>query len=122
MKLTNTEQAMWSVIEIAIKETGKSKAADAIKANTNRVEATTETHSCQLYKTPSGTPVFKATSLSGGADIHLNGYKLLQKAASLEQKANVTPGSTVSTGSKGMSQADSAERNRSVGLMRRKSG
>jgi hypothetical protein len=122
MKLTNTEQALWSVIEIAIKETGKTKAADAIKANTERIEATTDTHSSTLYKTPSGSPVFKATALVGSGDLHLAGFKLLQKAASVEEKAGGVSGGSIASSGNVQAKADSSERNRSVGLMRRKSG
>jgi hypothetical protein len=122
MKLTNLDQALLAVIEIAVKETGKTKAADAIKANEGRIETTTETHSAKLYKTPTGTPVFKATTLANNQETSLTGFKLLQKAANLEGHVGGGHGSSSSTGVGQLPIADSAQRNRSVGLMRRKSG
>lgn len=122
MKLTNLDQALLAVIEIAIKETGKTKGADAIKANDGRIETTTETHSVKLYKTPTGTPVFKATTLANNQETSLTGFKLLQKAGSLESHVSGGQGNAAAAGGSQSHGADSGQRNRSVGLMRRKSG
>ncbi|HEX8832628.1 MAG TPA: hypothetical protein VF719_00430 [Abditibacteriaceae bacterium] len=122
MKLTDIETALWAAIEIAMTETGKTKAADAIRANAGRIETKTATHNCELYKTPNGNPVFKATPLSGGAVVNLNGFKLIQKVSGLEGKASGSGGAAAANSGSQMPRTDSAERNRSVGLMRRKSG
>lgn len=109
-----------AAVEIAVAETGKTRAADAIRANARRIEAETPACRGELYKTASGTPSFKATS--GDEVFSLSGFKLIQKATNLQGKHSGSQGTSVASDGNRAAQTDSAERNRSVGLMRRKSG